>query len=509
MSGSVMPNRLPLVAAVYLGSFVALLDVSIVNVALPTIQQALNTDFGGLQWVVDAYTLCLSAFMLSSGLIGDRYGRKRSWLAGVAIFVIGSLICAVAPNLAVLLAGRVVQGIAGSLLIPGALSILTQAFPDPRERAGVIGGWASFAAISLVVGPVLGGILVETVGWQSIFLINLPLGLVTIVLGALSIGETAHPEHAHLDLVGLALSILWLGALTFGLISAGENGWGDARTIAALVVGIAFLAAFLAFEARTPRPMLPLGLFGDVRFAVANVASFALGFTSYTSVFFFSMFLQQVQGWSPTQTGLRMAPAFLVQIVVSPWIGRLSARFGHSALMTLGYTGIGLSLLGMCWAGTSTPYAWLCLLFVIGGLGNSLAIPTGSAAAMSYAPRERSGMVSAVINATRQSGLAIGIALLGALMSMRATSLLTGYLRDAGVANAEQAARAAVSRHDFATDAAIGERGVHDLFAAAYAGGFHAAMLTAAIGAFLAAALLMAVLAPAEARVAKEAEQQV
>ncbi|QPC91357.1 DHA2 family efflux MFS transporter permease subunit [Mesorhizobium sp. INR15] len=504
-----MPNRrLPLVAAVYLGSFVALLDVSIVNVALPTIQQALRTDFSGLQWVVDSYTLCLSAFMLSSGLIGDRYGRKRSWLAGVGIFVLGSLICAVAPNLAVLLAGRVVQGIAGSLLIPGALSILTQAFPDPRERAGVIGGWASFAAISLLVGPVLGGILVETVGWQSIFLINLPLGLVTIVLGALSIGETAHPEHAHLDLVGLALSILWLGALTFGLISAGETGWSDPRTVTAIAAGIVGLAAFLIFEARTARPMLPLGLFRDVRFAVANVASFALGLTSYTSVFLYSMFLQQVQGWSPTQTGLCMAPTFIVQIVVSPWIGRLSARYGHSALMAIGYALIGLCMLGMCWAGPSTPYGAIGLLFAIGGLGNALAIPSCSAAAMSYAPRERSGIVSAVINATRQSGLAIGIALLGALMSMRATSLLTGYLGDAGVANAEAVARAAISRHDFATDAAMGEGGLRGLFATAYADGFHAAMLTAAIVAFLTAALLVVVLSPAEARSAREAKQQ-
>ena len=354
----------------------------------------------------------------------------------------------------------------------------------------------------------LGGILVETVGWQSIFLINLPLGLVTIALGAMSIYETAHPEHAHLDLVGLALSILWLGALTFGLISAGEAGWGDPKTIVALIAGVAGLAAFLGFEARTPRPMLPLGLFRDVRFAVANAASFALGFTSYTSVFLYSMFLQQVQGWSPTQTGLRMAPAFIIQMVVSPWVGRLSARFGHSALMTSGYIAIGLSMLGMCWAGPSTSYTVLCLLFAIGGLGNALAITSGSAAAMSYAPRERSGMVSAVINATRQSGLAIGIALLGALMSMRATSLLTGHLGDAGLANAEAVARAAVSRHDFATDAAMGEAGVHNLFAAAYAGGFHAAMLTAAIAAFLTAALLIAVLAPAEARLAREAKQQ-
>jgi MFS family permease len=328
------------------------------------------------------------------------------------------------------------------------------------------------------------------------------------VLGAVSIDETAHPEHAHLDLIGLALSILWLGALTFGLISAGETGWSDPTTITAIIAGVVGLAVFLGFESRTPRPMLPLSLFRDVRFAVANVASFALGFTSYTSVFFFSMFLQQVQGWSPTQTGLRMAPAFIVQMVVSPFVGRLSARYGHSALMTAGYVLIGLSMLGMCWAGPSTPYWVLCVLFAIGGLGNSLAIPTGSAAAMSYAPRERSGMVSAVINATRQSGLAIGIALLGALMSMRATSLLTGYLSDAGVANAQAVARAAISRHDFSTDAAMGEGGVHQLFAVAYAGGFHAAMLTAAIGAFLTAALLIAVLAPAEARSAREAKQQ-
>lgn len=501
-------RRFYLVAAVYLGTFVALLDVSIVNVALPTIQRALNTDFGGLQWVVDSYTLCLSAFMLSAGLIGDRYGRKRSWLAGVGIFVVGSAICAFAPTLTVLLTGRVVQGVAGALLIPGALSILTQAFPDARERAGVIGGWSSFAAVSLLVGPILGGVLVETAGWQSIFLINLPVGLFTIILGALSIKETAHPEHAHLDLIGLALSIVWLGALTFGLISAGENGWSDQRTVIALAVALVGLVLFLGFEARTPRPMLPLGLFRDIRFSVANVASFALGLTSYTSVFLYSMFLQQVQGWSPTQTGLRMAPIFLVQMLVSPAIGRLSHRYGHSVLMTSGYFLIGVSMLGMCWAGPETPYAVIGLFFAVGGLGNSLAIPTSNAAAMSYAPRERSGMVSAVINATRQTGLAIGIALLGALMSMRATSLLTANLETAGVANAEAVARAAVSRHDFVTDAAMGESGLRDLFAAAYAGGFHAAMLTAAIVSLLTAALLFAVLAPAEARSARAAKQE-
>jgi EmrB/QacA subfamily drug resistance transporter len=501
-------RRIYLVAAVYLGTFVALLDVSIVNVALPTLQAALATDFAGLQWVVDAYTLCLSAFMLSAGLVGDRYGRKRSWLAGIAIFIVGSLICAAASNLPVLLVGRVVQGMAGALVIPGALSILVQAFPDPRERAGVIGGWASFAAISLLVGPILGGILVETVGWQSIFLINLPLGLVTLVLGSASIEETAHPDHAHLDIAGLMLSVLWLGALTFGFIEAGEHGWGSMRTIAALVLGAAGLAAFLTYEARTALPMLPLGLFRDIRFAVTNVASFALGFTSYTSIFLYSLFLQQVQGWSPTQTGLCMAPLFLVQMVVSPAIGRLTARYGHTAPMSVGYLLIGACLTGMCLADAYTPYAAIGLLFAIGGLGNALAIPTTSAVAMSAAPRERSGMASAVINATRQSGAAIGIALLGALMSMRATTLMAESLAKAGVADAGTVARATVSRHDFTTSLAMGESGLRELFTADYAGGFHAAVLVAGIFSFLIAALVVIVLGRAEARSLAAAKQE-
>jgi DHA2 family methylenomycin A resistance protein-like MFS transporter len=501
-------RRLPLVAAVYLGTFVALLDVSIVNVALPTLQRALSTDFAGLQWVIDAYTLCLSAFMLSAGLIADRYGRKRSWLAGIGIFIVGSLICAAAPNLPMLLAGRVVQGVAGSLIIPGALSILAQAFPDPRERAGVIGGWASFTAISLLVGPVLGGILVESAGWQSIFLINLPLGLLTLALGAASIEETAHPDHAHLDVTGLGLSVLWLGSLTFGFIEAGEHGWLSARTVVALALGAAGLAAFLIHQARTPRPMLPLGLFRDVRFAVTNVASFALGFTSYTSIFLYSLFLQQVQGWSPTQTGLRMAPLFLMQMLVSPAIGRLSTRYGHTGLMTAGYLLIGCSMIGMCWTNAATPYTAIALLFAVGGLGNALAIPTTSAVAMSAAPRERSGMASAIINATRQGGAAIGIALLGALMSMRAIGLMSAGLESAGVGNAEAIARATVSRHDFTADVAMGESGLRELFTAAYAGGFHAAMLTAGVISILVAGLVVAALGRAEARSLTEAKQE-
>lgn len=496
-------RRPMLVAAVYLGTFIAVLDVSIVNVALPTLQRALDTDLAGLQWVVDSYTLCLSAFMLSAGAISDRYGRKRSWMIGVGVFTLGSAICAAAPNLAVLLTGRVVQGIAGALLIPGALSILVQAFPDTRQRASVIGGWSSFTALSLIVGPILGGTLVDLVGWQSIFLINLPLGAIAMLLGGSSMQETAHPEHAALDPAGQLLSIVWLGALTFAFIEAGEAGWTAPLTLSALAVGFIGLAAFLTVEARARKPMLPLGFFRDASFTVTNVASFALGFASYSSVFFFSLFFQQVQGMSPVMAGLHMSPQFIAQVLVAPTTGRLTARFGHRVVMIVGYLLLGGSMLAMFRVGAETSYAYFGTLLAITGIGTGLAIPTTSAAAMLSAPRERSGMASAIVNATRQTGTAIGIALLGAFMSQRAIWLLTDGLELAGVSGAADVARAAVSRHDFATDAALGERGVQVLFLDAYAGGFQLAMLVAGAVSLLAAILLLVVrsrpqLAPAQ-----------
>lgn len=237
-------RRVALVAAIYLGTFIASLDISIVNLALPTLQYALDTDLAGLQWVVDAYALCLSAFMLSSGPLSDRYGRKLTWLLGVGLFSFGSLLCALATSLPLLLFGRAVQGIAGALLIPGALSILTQAFHDPGQRAQVIGGWTSFSALSLILGPLLGGLLVEHAGWQSIFLINLPLGLLALALGLWGIEETAHPEHAAFDPLGQLLSVVWLGALTYALIAAGEGGWlSPTAWPALLLAGVACLAS--------------------------------------------------------------------------------------------------------------------------------------------------------------------------------------------------------------------------------------------------------------------------
>lgn len=319
-------RRVALVAAIYLGTFIASLDISIVNLALPTLQYALDTDLAGLQWVVDAYALCLSAFMLSSGPLSDRYGRKLTWLLGVGLFSFGSLLCALATSLALLLFGRAVQGIAGALLIPGALSILTQAFHDPGQRAQVIGGWTSFSALSLILGPLLGGLLVEHAGWQSIFLINLPLGLLALALGLWGIEETAHPEHAAFDPLGQLLSVVWLGALTYALIAAGEGGWLSPTAWPALLLAGVGLLGFLFVERRTARPLLPLGLFRQAGFAVCNLASFVLGFSGYASLFFLSLFFQQVQGASAQQAGFYLAPQFLAMGALSMLFGRLQRR---------------------------------------------------------------------------------------------------------------------------------------------------------------------------------------
>jgi len=486
-------RRLALVAAVYLGSFIATLDVSIVNVALPTLQRALAADLAGLQWVIDIYALCLSAFMLSAGPLGDRYGRKRAWLAGVAVFTAGSAMCAMAGSLATLLAGRAVQGVAGALLIPGALSILAHAFPEPAGRARVIGGWSSFTAISLVLGPLLGGLLVDHTGWQSIFLINLPIGLLAMGLGLWGIRETAHPEHAALDPAGQVLSVVWLGALTFGLIAAGEHGWLSGRTMASLAVAAAGLALFLGVEAHVRRPLLPLSLFRDARFSVISFASFVLGFSAYASLFFFSLFLQQVQGWSATGTGWRMVPQFLATGIVSSQFGRLSRRHGVHMLMVAGYGLIGIAMGAMALLAADTPYMLLALLFVVLGAGSGLAVPATGTAVIASVPAQRSGMASATMNALRQTGMLIGIALPGTLMSSRATSLLAASLERAGLPDAQAAARAAVAHHDAGVLAMLDPGIARGLMSDALAGGFRAAMACAGLAGLLAAGLLLRV----------------
>ncbi len=305
-----------LLAAICLGTFMATLDISIVNVALPTMKQELAISMADSQWVVNAYALCLSALILSSGPLGDRFGRKLLWLCGVVLFTLGSIACAMADSLWLLLLGRVIQGIAGAAVIPGALSLLTHAFSDVGARTRAIGIWSSVSALSLILGPIVGGLLVQHVGWQSIFWINVPIGIIALLLGAWGLDESADPEQAALDFAGQLLSILFLGGLTYGLIGLGEHDWLSYHTLVPLLLAAILFAVFIRVELKVPRPLLPLKLFRQRDFGCYNSASFVLGFSATAACFLCRCFFRKrsvgmpprpVGGWRPS---------------LSPWLWR-------------------------------------------------------------------------------------------------------------------------------------------------------------------------------------------
>lgn len=407
-----------LLVAAFMGTFIALLDPTIVNVAAPSVQADLGTDLAGLQWMVDGFALTLAAFMLSGGSLGDRYGRKRVFLGGVGVFVVASVICAVAPDLGVLVAGRCLQGAAAAVIVPGALSLIGQAVPDPRGRARVMGYWGMSGALAVITGPLLGGVLVDTMGWPSIFLVNVPVGLVAIVIGLRAIPESADPEHAALDPAGQFLAIVALGSLSYGVIEARGHGWGSWLTVGSLAGAVLAAVQLVAVERRVARPLLPVGLFGDARFTVTNVASVALGFAANGAFFLLSaLYLQQMRGNSATETGVMLLPMTLAVLPSALLAGRLTASHGPWRPMFIGYVLTGASLAGMAVFDASTSYPVLAVLFVVAGIGQGLAITPAAAAVLEIVPRERSGIAAATVNTARQVGTALGVAVLGTIVA--------------------------------------------------------------------------------------------
>jgi EmrB/QacA subfamily drug resistance transporter len=376
-----------LVAAVFMGAFIVMIDVSIVIVALPTLQSSLHSDIAGLQWIVDAYSLCLSAFLLTAGALGDRHGRRKLWLIGIVVFVSGSVFCAASRTYEAFVAARIVQGVGGALLIPGPLSIIFQAFRDPRQRGHVIAAWASFNGLSLIVRLVLGGVLISRFGWPSIFLINVPIGIVAISLGLVSIPESSDPSHTSLDLPGQILSILGLGGLIYALIRGGHDGWLAPSTIEIFLAAVLALMLFVGVEHRSKRPMLSLALFGNPTFSAAIAASFVIGFSAFSSSFFLSLFFQRIQGLSPDEAGWRLAPQFLSVAIVSTASGFLAHRFGGWRLMTVGFALIGLGLGGLSTIVSSTTFDHIVPWLVLLGIGMGLALPTTNSTGISVTPR--------------------------------------------------------------------------------------------------------------------------
>lgn len=479
-------KRIFLIIAVCLGTFMATLDISIVNVALPAIGQELSTNLSMLQWVIDAYALCLSALILSVGPLSDRYGRKKVWLVGIAIFTLGSLICAFASNIQWLLLGRAIQGIAAAALIPGALSIITQAFSNDIERIKVIGIWSAVSALSLIIGPILGGFLVDTFDWTTIFIINIPIGLLTLVLGGLGITESADPDKAALDPAGQLLSIVALGGITYGLIDAGDLGWDSLSTLGSLALGTVASLGFIAVELKAARPLLPLYLFKkNPDFFQYNMASFALGFATYSNVFFIALFLQKGQGWGAFEAGLRMAPEFIAMALFSFSFGRLSGRYSVRNIMIIGFLLIALSSMLLTRVNADTDYFPIAVMLFILGAGMGMATPAIGALVMSSVEKAYSGMASAVMNALRQTGMTLGIALLGTLMTHRAVDLLLSNQQVNSQLSTEQIIDL-VNRHGKISSAMI-----EQATRSAFVSGFNLAMFGGALAILLSLGLMI------------------
>ncbi|WP_369308574.1 MFS transporter [Providencia rettgeri] len=418
-------RRLFLILAVCLGTFMATLDISIVNVALPAIGGSLGASLSMLQWIIDAYALCLSALILSVGPFSDRYGRKKVWLIGIVIFTLGSVICAFSTSSQLLIIGRIIQGIAAAALIPGALSIITQAFSNDIERIRIIGIWSAVSALSLIIGPILGGFLVDTFDWTTIFLMNIPIGLLTLLLGWIGIDESADADKAAFDPLGQLLSIVALGSVTFALIEAGDKGWGNYLTQGALIIFLITALAFIWLETRVEKPLLPLFLFKKNPFFFQyNMASFALGFATYSNVFFIALFLQKGQGWGAFDAGLRMAPEFIAMAIFSFSFGQLSRLLSVRNLMIVGFILIACASLLFTLVNSETHYLPIAIILFVLGAGMGISTPAIGALVMASVERAYSGIASAMMNALRQTGMTLGIALLGTLMTHRAVSQL-------------------------------------------------------------------------------------
>ncbi|MET9496293.1 MFS transporter [Streptomyces sp. NPDC006552] len=412
-------NRGVLLAVTCLGQFMVLLDNTIVGAALPDMQHRLHTELTGLQWIVDAYVLLVAMLLLSGGVFADRFGRKRVYLTGVAVFTAASLLCALAPSLGWLIAGRVLQGIGAAALSPASLALLAAAYPVPQERVKAIGLWAGLSGIGLAAGPVAGGVLTDAYGWPAIFLVNLPIGALLLLVGLGRLGESRNPNAPAIDVPGTVLSVLGVGVLTYALIEGGARGWTSPLILSGFAAAVLLLAAFLAVEARRRAPMLPLRLFRQRLFTVSNTAMTVVGFALMGSSFFFSQFFVYVQGSSILRAGLQTLPLSLAMVVVSPYAGRLAARYGFRSVVTTGLALAGLGLLALGTVHADTGYGNVWWRLALAGAGFALALsPLTGAAIQAVSPQE-GGLASGISATTRQIGAVLGVALLGAVVRTR------------------------------------------------------------------------------------------
>ncbi|MEV4803099.1 MFS transporter [Nonomuraea sp. NPDC049421] len=421
-------RRMLVLAICCMSLFIVGLDNTIVNIALPAIRRDLNASVSGLQWIIDAYTVVLASLLMLSGSTGDRIGRRRTFQTGLTLFTLGSLMCSLAPSLGWLIGARALQAVGGSMLNPVAMSIITNTFTEPGERARAIGVWGGVSGVSMALGPLVGGALVGAVGWQSIFWINIPVGVAAFVLCALFVPESRAPRPRRVDPVGQVLVIVALATLTFGLIEAPAAGWGSPRTLACFTVAALALAGLIRYELRTEEPLIELRFFRSVPFAGATVTA-VCGFAALGGFLFVNtLYLQDVLGLSALHAGLYTLPMAGLTVLCSPLAGRIVANAGTRVPLLLAGASIGASGLIMTGLATDTPIWRLMAAYVLFGLGFGMLNAPITNTAVSGMPRERAGVAAAVTSTSRQIGQTLGVAVIGALVtSAVAGPFVTGF----------------------------------------------------------------------------------
>src|SRR6266511_3384942 len=401
--------------AVSVATFMLLLDITVVNVALPSIRQDLGASFTDLQWVVDAYALTLAALVLPAGSLADRLGRRRLFAAGLAIFSLASLLCALAPDPTLLSLARALQGVGGAVLFAVSLALVAQEFPAGRQRGTAMGLYGATIGMAVAIGPLVGGALTDGLGWASIFYLNVPVGSAALAVTQLKLRESRDPHATRIDWPGVATFSGALFLLVLALVRGNDEGWGSALIVTLLAASAAMLVAFIAVERRVAEPMLPLGLFKIRSFTGVQLAAFAVSGSLFALFLYLTLYLQNYLGYSPLEAGVRYLPITLLSFFVAPIAGSLLSRVPARVMLSigLGLTGIGLLLMSGLEAGSE----WTTLLggFLVAGAGVGLLNPVIADVALSVVPKERSGMAAGINDTFRQVGVAVGVAVWGAI----------------------------------------------------------------------------------------------
>ncbi len=402
--------------AVCMGTFMLLLDVTIVIVAQPAIQGGLHAGFSDVQWVLDAYALTLASLLLTSGVLADRYGRKLLFQIGLVIFTLGSLLCGVAQDPLMLILSRSGQGIGGAIMFATSLALLGHSFRG-KDRGVAFGVWGAITGVAVAVGPVLGGVIVTDWSWRGIFLVNVPIGVIAVALTAWQVEESKSPNPAPPDWAGFALLTSGLVTLVYGLIRAGENSWSDTGVIACLAVGCVLLAGFIAAERRVAHPMFDLSLLRTPTFSGGSIAAFAMNGSLYAVLLWLVLYLQDILGYSAQDAGLRLAIISGAQFVTATVAGRFSEHVPARWLIGPGLALVGVGLVVM--AGLSGDSSWTHLIpgFIVAGLGAGMVNPPLASTAIGVVPPHKAGMASGVNATFRQIGIAAGIAALGSIFT--------------------------------------------------------------------------------------------